>query len=54
MKIIRQGKRKVEIVFKVTCNECDSELEYEESDVQIDTSNITYIICPSCGERINH
>lgn len=35
---------------KLVCNMCDSELEYEESDMRMGVYGCMHIDCPLCGE----
>lgn len=37
---------------KIVCDCCESELEYEESDIYIGSFGCTYIDCPLCGSDI--
>jgi hypothetical protein len=56
-RIIKQGKRKEK---KVTCRECDSTIgyfkeevqEYSGTDISGGPDGQTWIVCPSCGEKI--
>lgn len=34
---------------KLICEKCDSELEYEQSDLRIGTYGCVYVDCPCCG-----
>lgn len=36
---------------KLTCDMCDSELEYEKSDIRFGEYGCAYIDCPLCGEN---
>lgn len=46
MKVIEDNFNKPR---KITCSDCKSILEYEESDVRRDIDGDTYIECPLCG-----
>lgn len=51
MKILKEGKIKPRS-HKKTCAKCDSELEYDFSDVITDKDG-KYIICPVCKNFIS-
>ena len=37
--------------YKITCENCDSELEVEDDDIQVGTHGMGYVVCPCCGEE---
>jgi DNA-directed RNA polymerase subunit RPC12/RpoP len=39
-------------IYKVTCDECGAQLEYEKDDTYIGALGGREVICPSCGERV--
>lgn len=53
MRIIKQGRILPET--KITCPSCDSELAYDDRDVNThheEWYHELYIVCPVCGNRI--
>lgn len=53
MKILKQGKE-----TKIKCPACKAQLSITETDIQhqpypMGDENSGFIICPSCGKRIN-
>lgn len=54
IKIIKQGQLRK---FYVTCPECGCEFEYDKEDVSTICSGLyafSYVVCPCCGEQVNH
>ena len=37
--------------YKITCENCDSELEVEDDDIQVGVYGMGYVVCPCCGEE---
>ena len=37
--------------YKITCENCDSELEVEDDDIQVGAYGMGYVVCPCCGEK---
>lgn len=54
MKIIKRGTLPEERVYRVTCSNCKSELEYTKEDVKLDFREGDYIVCPVCEKFIDH
>lgn len=59
MKVLKNnfsGKpiKEVEHIYprKIKCDKCESELEYEKSDIKIGAYGCPEIICPLCGMKI--
>jgi predicted nucleic acid-binding Zn-ribbon protein len=52
MKIIKRGNPHKTTYNKI-CNSCESELEYDDSDIMYDRDDI-YIVCPVCGKYLTH
>lgn len=57
MKVIKQGKPKEEVCKKITCSDCDSELEYNNYDVVSIQDTAAgplneFVFCPVCSSRI--
>ena len=54
MKILKKGKIPIKINFIVTCWNCNSELEYEKSEIKSNVRNESYVECPICDSFITH
>ena len=39
-------------IYKITCDECHAELEYEKSDTYIGVFGGRELICPACNEKV--
>lgn len=50
IKIIKHGKE----TFKAVCPICGCEFEYEFEDLTTQYGIAKQVVCPDCGERINH
>lgn len=37
--------------YKITCENCDSELEVEDDDIQVGEYGMGYVVCPCCSEK---
>lgn len=37
--------------YKIICENCGSELEVEDGDIEIGTYGMGYVVCPCCGEE---
>ena len=60
MKILRDNSKKIEetmeekpvrIPVKISCTECNSELEITEEDTHIGWLGARFVTCPCCGEE---
>jgi len=47
MKIIKRGIIKEDIPKEISCWNCESELEYNSSDIKSER-NEQYVVCPVC------
>ena len=47
---IEQEKSKPK-TYKITCENCESELEVEDDDIKVGTYGMGYVVCPCCGEK---
>ena len=58
MKVLKNNYKKAEAFpakyypRKIICDSCESELEYEKSDVTIGWLGAAYITCPLCGKDV--
>lgn len=52
--MIRVVNKKVEEpkIYKVICDECGNELEYEKGDTYIGALGGRELVCPVCGEKV--
>lgn len=53
MKIIKEGISPEEMTKKETCYNCKTKFEYQNSDIQDDFRDGSYVICPKCGKFIS-
>lgn len=56
MKVIKKGEIPKEQIYKITCGNCSSLLEYVEADIKSSqtTATIFWVNCPECGQEISH
>lgn len=52
MKVIKQGKEIDNLPIEIICDECESTLEIEKSDIKYDYLGQASVICPICGNEI--
>lgn len=53
IKIIKQGTKHLDTKKEITCNRCESVLEYNQKDTDfIFTKQETVLECPVCGDYI--
>lgn len=55
MKIIKgPNLKKLNPIFKSTCNKCECEFEYERADIQSAQREGSWVVCPGCNNFITH
>jgi len=53
MKIIKEGQDPKKTEIEETCHKCSTVFSYTQSDVQPDSRDGDYVICPVCGGFIS-
>jgi predicted Zn finger-like uncharacterized protein len=53
MKILKQGKLPNPTWVR-TCGNCQTQFEYDRSDIHSDQREGDYVKCPTCTKYINH
>lgn len=52
MKIIQMGKDPEEAVVRESCSKCKTIFEYTQTDIQPDSREGDYVVCPVCESFI--
>lgn len=51
-RIIKRGVNPVEYVYHYQCTNCQSVIEYSQSDVQFDQRDGDFVVCPVCRHGV--